>query len=62
MRLEELARIVITNSLQCQSSGTSFNLRTKEIIVVLSTEEVTNVNGMPKLKVGKNLQHSNRHS
>lgn len=38
VRQEELARIVITNSLQCQSTGTSFNLRAKKMIVVLSTE------------------------
>lgn len=62
MRLEELARIVITNSLQCQSNGTSFNLRAKEMTVVWSTEEVTDVNGMPKLAKTKNLQCFSPHS
>lgn len=61
MRLEKLARTVVTNSLQCQSNGISLNLRSRGVIVLLQTEEVTDVKGMPKIKeISKNLQYSSQ--
>lgn len=49
VRLEKLASIVITNSLQCQSNGSSFHLRTKGVLAVLQTEKVTGVKGILKM-------------